>query len=356
MRGEDLGTRPVKPPAMQHEPTTTAPIPSGADLAPSAREKARARFDARRGEKLRVIKISPRGYCYGVVDAIQLARVAARKPETPKPVYILGQIVHNRHAVDSLDQYGIISLDGEDREALLAQVQDGTVVFTAHGVSPLVKQRARARGLNIIDATCPEVTHTHELVVNMVGQGYEIIYIGRRGHPEPEGVIGEAPDHVHLVENANDVWKLALETDKIAVSTQTTLSKWDTEDIIAAIREKYPHAKIHNDICSATSDRQEAAVTQSRDADLVLVVGDVKSNNSNRLVQVVQELAGKPAHLIDNVKDIRAEWFEGVETVALTSGSSTPSQITREVAEFLETLTVGGKVDVPRVSRGLAAK
>jgi 4-hydroxy-3-methylbut-2-enyl diphosphate reductase len=300
--------------------------------------------------RLRVIKISPRGYCYGVVDAIELARKVARDDDTPKPVYILGQIVHNRHAVDSLDAYGIISLEGDDREALLEQVQGGTVVFTAHGVSPLVKMRARARGLNIIDATCPEVTHTHELVKKLVDQGYEIIYIGRRGHPEPDGVIGEAPDHVHLVENDNDVWKLQLSTDKIAVSTQTTLSKWDTELIIQAIREKYPQALIHNDICSATTDRQEAAVTQSEKADLVLVVGDTKSNNSNRLVQVVEELAGKTAYLIDNVTDIKPEWFIGVETVALTSGSSTPSQITREVAQFLETIKLDEPITVPTTS------
>lgn len=301
--------------------------------------------------KLRVIKINPRGYCYGVVDAIQLARGAARDEKTPKPIYILGQIVHNRHAVDSLDEYGIVSLDGENREELLEKVNSGTVVFTAHGVSPLVKMKARARGLHIIDATCPEVTKTHELVKTLVAQGYEIIYIGRRGHPEPEGVIGEAPDHVHLVENVNDARRLDLSTEKIAVSTQTTLSKWDTENIIVAIRQRFPHALIHNDICSATTDRQEAAVTQSKDADLVLVVGDTKSNNSTRLVQVVRELAGKPAYLIDNVTEIRPEWFEGVRTVALTSGSSTPSQITREVGDFLETVRLGEAIEVPASTR-----
>jgi 4-hydroxy-3-methylbut-2-en-1-yl diphosphate reductase len=301
--------------------------------------------------KLRVIKISPRGYCYGVVDAIQLARVAAKNPETPKPVYILGQIVHNRHAVASLNDYGIISLDGADRAKLLDEVHGGTVVFTAHGVSPLVKIRALEKGLNIIDATCPEVTHTHQLVNEMVAQGYEIIYIGRRGHPEAEGVIGEAPEHVHLVEKAADVNHLTLSTQKIAVSTQTTLSKWDTETIIDAIRQRYPHALIHNDICSATTDRQEAAVVQSKEADLVLVVGDTKSNNSNRLVQVVVELANKPAYLIDNVSEIKPEWFEGVRTVALTSGSSTPSQVTREVAQFLESITLGEPITVPAISK-----
>ena len=191
--------------------------------------------------KLKVIKITPRGYCYGVVDAVQMAKKAARDPDKPKPIYILGQIVHNRHAVDSLNQYGIISLDGDDREALLERIQGGgTVVFTAHGVSPRVKVRAHEKGLHIIDATCPEVTHTHELVNELVGRGYEIIYIGRRSHPEPEGVIGEAPDHVHLVENAADVHRLNLSTPLVAVSTQTTLSRWDTEVILQAIRTRYP--------------------------------------------------------------------------------------------------------------------
>lgn len=303
-------------------------------------------------KKLQVIKITPRGYCYGVVDAVQMAKKAARDPEKPKPIYILGQIVHNRHAVDSLNQYGIISLDGDDREALLEKIQGGgTVVFTAHGVSPQVKARAEAKGLNILDATCPEVTHTHELVKQLVGQGYEIIYIGRRSHPEPEGVIGEAPQHVHLVENAADVQRLALDTPRVAVSTQTTLSRWDTAVIIEAIRAKFPHALIHNDICSATTDRQEAAVAQSKNADLVLVVGDTKSNNSTRLVQVVRELARKPAYLIDNVSDLKREWFHGVSTVAITSGSSTPSQITREVVEFLEGLGADGEGWVTPASR-----
>src|SRR5690606_36300860 len=184
------------------------------------------------GPPVEVIKISPRGYCYGVVDAINLAKKAALDPHVPMPVHILGAIVHNRHAVASLEQYGIISLDGDDREALLDQVKGGTVIFPAHGVSPAVKRKAKERGLYCIDATCPDVTRTHALVRNLAAKGYTILYIGKRGHPEPEGVIGEAPDHVHLIETEADVDALAIDADKVAVTTQTTLSKWDTQRVI----------------------------------------------------------------------------------------------------------------------------
>ncbi len=285
-----------------------------------------------------VIKISPRGYCYGVVDALTLAKTVAKDPATPRPIYVLGQIVHNRHAVEGLEAFGIVTLDGPDRLSILDQVTEGTVIFTAHGVSPQVKARAREKGLNCIDATCPDVTRTHDLVRTLVSQGYEIIYVGKRGHPEPEGVIGEEPEHVHLVENAADVAALELRAEKIAATNQTTLSKWDTAATMEAIRAKYPQAEVHNEICLATQVRQEAAVSQGKQADVVLVVGDRRSNNSNRLVQVVQEIAGRPAHLIDSVAEIKPEWLAGVKTVGVTAGSSTPSELTREVIRHLESL------------------
>ncbi|MCA1599001.1 MAG: 4-hydroxy-3-methylbut-2-enyl diphosphate reductase, partial [Chloroflexi bacterium] len=211
-------------------------------------------------------------------------------------------------------------------------------IFTAHGVSPQVKARARAKGLNCIDATCPDVTRTHDLVTTLVAQGYEIIYVGKRGHPEPEGVVGEAPGHVHLVESPEDVEALQLDAPKIAATNQTTLSQWDTAATLEAVKRKYPHSEVHNEICLATQVRQEAAVTQGRNADVVLVVGDKRSNNSNRLAQVVQEIAGRPAHLIDSVHDIKPAWLAGVKTVGVTAGSSTPSELTREVIHYVEAL------------------
>src|SRR5438876_7719787 len=154
---------------------------------------------------MEVIKVTPRGYCYGVVDAMQIARRAAHDPDVPRPIYIIGLIVHNRLAVEELTRLGIITLDGADRASLIERVREGTVIFTAHGVSPSVKKRAGELGLNVIDATCPDVARTHDLVCTLVGQGYQIIYIGKKGHPEPEGVVGEAPDAIHLVENVEDL-------------------------------------------------------------------------------------------------------------------------------------------------------
>jgi 4-hydroxy-3-methylbut-2-enyl diphosphate reductase len=288
-----------------------------------------------------IIKVRPRGYCYGVVDAMQIAKTVARKiiEEGGGPVYILGLLIHNRHALEELDQLGIITLDGEDRLALLDEVPPGaTVIFTAHGISPAVFEKARARGLTCVDATCPDVTRTHDLARELVNAGYGIIYIGKHGHPEPAGVIGEAPDRMYLVERPADLDGLPLDPDRVAVLTQTTLSLWDTEDLIHAIRERFPHAIIHRDICLATQTRQEAAVKAAAEADLVIVVGDIRSNNSQQLVRVVKERAGKPAYLIDTLEQLDPAWLAGKERVAVTAGASTPSQLTRAVIQELEAI------------------
>lgn len=288
---------------------------------------------------IEVIKISPRGYCYGVVDALQLVRQTARDASVPRPIYILGQIIHNRHAVEELAALSVITLDGPDRASLLEQVVEGTVIFTAHGVSPLVKERARQRGLHCIDATCPDVTVTHRLVRELVEQGYSILYIGKRGHPEPEGVLGEVPGHIYLIEQEADVDALVLteeQRQRLAVTTQTTLSQWDTRRIVTYIKARYPHARVHMDICVATQKRQEAVVAQAKGADLTIVVGDPRSNNTNRLVQVSEELAGVPAVRIEDLSQLKPEWLAGKRRVAVTAGASTPSHLTREVIRYLE--------------------
>nr|HET6901278.1 4-hydroxy-3-methylbut-2-enyl diphosphate reductase [Ktedonobacteraceae bacterium] len=288
---------------------------------------------------MEVIKISPRGYCYGVVDALQIVRQTAKNPKEPRPIYIIGQIVHNRHAIEELTNMGVITLDGPDRVSILEQVTEGTVIFTAHGVSPLVKQRARERGLHCIDATCPDVTVTHDLVRDLVAKGYYILYIGKKGHPEPEGVLGEVPGHISLIEDETDVDALNLtpaQQEKLAVSTQTTLSQWDTRRVITYIKSHYPQAEVHIDICPATQTRQEAVVAQAKGADLTVVVGDPRSNNTNRLVQVSEELAGVPAVRIEDLSQLDPAWLKGKKRVAVTAGASTPSQLTREVIRYLE--------------------
>lgn len=265
-----------------------------------------------------------------------LAKQAAEDKSLPRPIYILGMIVHNQHVVEAFEREGIITMDGADRLALLEQVERGTVIFTAHGVSPEVKRRAAERGLRVIDATCPDVTRTHDLIRDRVNQGYDIVYIGRKGHPEPEGAVGVASDRVHLVESEEDIRQLQLDNDKIAVTNQTTMSQWDTHALMDAVRQKYPNAEIYNEICMATQMRQQAVAEQAKGCDLCIVVGDPKSNNSNRLAQVSMEIAGTPAHRVADVTEIDPAWLKGVRRVAVTAGASTPTAITKEVIAYLE--------------------
>ena len=285
---------------------------------------------------MEVVKITPRGYCHGVVDAFRIAKRV--REQTDGPVHMLGMLVHNTHATDDLQAQGIALVDQPDRLAGLDQIKGGTVIFTAHGVSPQVKQRAVELGLTPVDATCSDVVRTHELVADLAAKGYEVVYIGRKGHPEPEGVMGEAPGRVHLVQDPVDIDNLELHGDRIAVTCQTTLSVWDTEDLIGRVKARYPHAEVHNEICRATQERQEAAVEAAKEVDVVIVVGSPRSSNSLRLVEVVKKLGHKPAYLVDSLEEIDVEWLRGARRVGVTSGASTPTQLTRRVIEYLETV------------------
>ncbi len=284
---------------------------------------------------MEVIKIKPRGYCHGVVEAVRALRLAAEEHEG-EPVAMLGYLVHNEHVTREFAERGVKLIDAPSRLEALEEVTQGTVVLTAHGVSPEVKARALAKGLNVVDATCSDVVRTHDLVRRLTGEGYTVIYIGKVGHPEPEGVLGEAPDSIHLVQSIEDVDSLELSNSKLAVTTQTTLSVWDTQTIIDRLRGRFPHIEVHNEICSATQDRQQAAVETAKECDVVIVVGSARSSNSQRLVQVVHDLAERPAYLVDTVADLRPEWFIGCERVGVTAGASTPTGLTREVIEALE--------------------
>ncbi|MDX8364205.1 4-hydroxy-3-methylbut-2-enyl diphosphate reductase [Cytobacillus sp. IB215665] len=285
---------------------------------------------------MEVVKITPRGYCYGVVDAMVIARNAALDKTLPRPIYILGMIVHNKHVTDAFEEDGIITLDGENRLDILSKVDKGTVIFTAHGVSPEVIKLAKEKGLVTIDATCPDVTKTHDLIRAKESEGYDIIYIGKKGHPEPEGAIGVAPQAVHLVANEEDVQNLSLNNEKIIVTNQTTMSQWDVGHIMEQVKEKYPQVEFHKEICLATQVRQEAVADQAGHADVTIVVGDPKSNNSNRLAQVSMEIAGTKAYRVADVTDINIDWIKDANKVAVTAGASTPTPITKEVIAFLE--------------------
>src|SRR5207249_2233861 len=224
---------------------------------------------------MEVLKITPRGYCHGVVDAFRIAKRV--REETQGPVHMLGMLVHNTHATDDLQAQGIALVDQPNRLAGLEHIKDGTVIFTAHGVSPQVKERAVELGLRPVDATCSDVVRTHELVADLARKGYEVVYIGRKGHPEPEGVMGEAPGKVHLVQDPQDIDALDLQGELIAITCQTTLSVWDTEDLIGRVKSRYPQAEVYNEICRATQERQEAAVEAAKEVDLVIVVGSPRA-------------------------------------------------------------------------------
>ncbi|MDQ0224844.1 4-hydroxy-3-methylbut-2-enyl diphosphate reductase [Metabacillus niabensis] len=283
-----------------------------------------------------VIKIAPRGYCYGVVDAMVIAKNAALDKTLPRPIYILGMIVHNKHVTDAFEEDGIITLDGKNRLDILEKVDKGTIIFTAHGVSPEVRRIAKEKGLVTLDATCPDVTKTHDLIREKEAEGYHVIYIGKKGHPEPEGAVGVAPHIVHLVESAEDVDNLKIENEKIIVTNQTTMSQWDVADIMEKVKEKFPHAETHKEICLATQVRQEAVAEQAGAADLTIVVGDPKSNNSNRLAQVSEQIAKTKAYRISDLSELKLEWLTNVKKVAVTAGASTPTPITKKVIQFLE--------------------
>lgn len=285
---------------------------------------------------MEVLKITPRGYCYGVVDAMVLAQQTARNLDLPRPIYILGMIVHNRHVTDAFEDEGIITLDGANRLDILDQIDSGTVIFTAHGVSPEVRKKAREKGLTTVDATCPDVTRTHDLIREKTAEGYEIIYIGKKGHPEPEGAIGMAPDKVHLIETEAEIADLKVGTDRLIITNQTTMSQWDIKHIMNRLIAQFPTAEIHNEICMATQERQAAVAEQAAGCDLVIVVGDPRSNNSNRLAQVAEEIAGVQAFRISDLSELKREWLDGVRVVGVTSGASTPTPITKEVVAYLE--------------------
>ena len=288
---------------------------------------------------MEVVRITPRGYCHGVVEAIRIAKRVGSERAEGEQVTMLGYLVHNEHVTRELEEHGVALVDAPDRMKGLDQIESGTVVFTAHGISPAVVDEAKRRGLNVVDATCSDVTRTHDLVRRLTGEGYHVVYIGKRGHPEPAGALGVAPDATTLVERIEEVDDLEFPPGtRLAVTCQTTLSMWDTKAIIDRLVERFPDIAVHNEICLATQQRQEAAVLAATDVDCVVVVGSARSSNSLRLVQVVEERGEKPAFLVDTAADVRPEWFSGMSRIGVTAGASTPTQLTREVIATIEAL------------------
>ncbi|MBX5442138.1 MAG: 4-hydroxy-3-methylbut-2-enyl diphosphate reductase [Solirubrobacteraceae bacterium] len=277
----------------------------------------------------RLLLASPRGYCAGVDRAVQTVERALELYGAP--VYVRKEIVHNKHVVATLREKGAIFVDSEN------EVPEGaTVVFSAHGVSPAVHANAAARSLQTIDATCPLVTKVHREAIKFAAEGYTIVLIGHDGHEEVEGTMGEAPDHIVLVETEEDVDRLEIEDpDKVAYISQTTLSVDETRAIIARLRERFPNivGPRTDDICYATTNRQAAVKQMARECDLVLVIGSQNSSNSQRLVEVARDF-GAESHLIDNETQVREEWLEGKRVVGISSGASAPEELVQRLVAF----------------------
>lgn len=280
----------------------------------------------------KVIVIAPRGYCAGVDRAVATVE---RALEIHGPgVYVRREIVHNKHVVDSLRERGAIFVSEVD------EIPPGSVVvFSAHGVSPSVREAAAARGLLAIDATCPLVTKVHKEAKRLAESGMEILLIGHAGHEEVEGTRGEAPDSISLVEHPDDVEAIEVnDPSHVAWLSQTTLSVDETREVVARLRKKFPDLADppSEDICYATSNRQSAVRAVAPDCDLMLVVGSANSSNSVRLAEVADNAGAGRSHLIDDVSRIDPAWLEGVEIVGVTSGASVPEHLVSEVVSYLE--------------------
>jgi 4-hydroxy-3-methylbut-2-en-1-yl diphosphate reductase len=272
----------------------------------------------------------PRGFCAGVIRAIDIVEIALNR--LGAPVYVRKEIVHNRYVVDQLAARGAVFVDS------LSEVPDGAVtIFSAHGVSPAVREDANRRRLRVIDATCPLVTKVHIEVVKYAQEGYSIVLIGHQNHDEVIGTYGEAPDHIHIVSTVADVDNLrVVDPNRVIYATQTTLSLDDTQEIVERLKERFPAiiSPPSSDICYATQNRQVAVKTLAERSDLVLVVGSENSSNSNRLVEVARG-KGKNAYLIGNSIDIKPEWLDGCTTIGVTAGASTPEILVQDVLQEL---------------------
>jgi 4-hydroxy-3-methylbut-2-enyl diphosphate reductase len=292
-----------------------------------------------------ILLANPRGFCAGVDRAIEIVERALEL--LGAPIYVRHEVVHNRFVVESLRDRGAVFVDE------LNDVPDGhTVIFSAHGVSQSVREEAKQRQLRVFDATCPLVTKVHLEVARRCRDGYEVILIGHRGHPEVEGTMGQCMSNgnkscIHLVVTGEDVDKLEIgKPEKIAFVTQTTLSIDDTQQIITALQRRFPNiiGPKKNDICYATQNRQDAVKALAKQCDLVLVVGSPNSSNSNRLREIAEKF-GPPAYLIDGADDIDPSWLEGKQQIGVTAGASAPEILVENVIERLRTWGAGQVVE-----------
>jgi 4-hydroxy-3-methylbut-2-enyl diphosphate reductase len=279
---------------------------------------------------MKVLLASPRGFCAGVNMAIESLDLALASLDPP--IYVYHEIVHNKYVVEHFRGRGVTFVDDLDEVPV-----GSTLLFSAHGVSPEIRRIAKERNLRAIDATCPLVTKVHLEAIKYANEGYTILLIGHEGHDEVIGTMGEAPEAIVLVESPEDVANLEVADErKVAYLAQTTLSVDDANRIIDTLRQRFPHiaAPPKDDICYATQNRQEAISLLAAEADLAIVLGSQNSSNSQRLAELARE-RGIKAFLVDGPADLRAEWFDGAETVLVTAGASAPEQVVEECLDWL---------------------
>lgn len=286
---------------------------------------------------MEVKRVIPSGYCKGVVNAINIVR-KVKEENKNIPVYVLGMIVHNSYVTSELTKLGIITLDDshKSKEELLDEIDNGIVVLTAHGTSDAIKEKAINKGLTVVDGACEDVLKTKNIILEHLNKNYDVIYFGKKGHPEANAIIAIS-DRIHLVSNDVDIDSLNIDNPNIIVTNQTTMSFLELEKMIKHILDKYPNAKIIKEICNATSSRQEA-IKNIKDADVLYVVGDVKSNNTNKLVDVAKANGILKTYLIANKDEIKKEDLINANKVYVTAGASTPPILIEEVIDYLKSI------------------
>ena len=280
-------------------------------------------------------KITPQGYCNGVKRAINMVLNILNDSSTPKPIYLLGSVIHNKFVNNEFINKGAIILDdtNKTRLELLDQISSGTVVISAHGASPKVFEKAKNKGLNIIDTTCPNVNIIHNNITSHLNDGYTCLYIGSKKHPECEGVL-EINSSIINIENIDDIDNLSITNKNIYATNQTTLSLLDTINIYDKLQMKYPNIKIDNKICDSTTKRQLAVLNQEK-VDLCIIVGDKKSSNTQKLAKLSLEMGIKTL-LVESIFDLNNYDFKDINRVSITSGASTPSILVDEIINFLD--------------------
>ena len=297
---------------------------------------------------MEIIPVIPRGYCKGVTQAIALAKKTAK--ENPGvPITMLGMIVHNRYVVDALKLVNVrcVEQKGKTRLELLDEVNEGIVIFTAHGISEEVVRKAKEKGLQCVDASCSDVKVTQTLVHKAIDEGYDVLYIGKLNHPEAEAVLAIS-DKVHLIHDEASLNALDVSNDRILVTNQTTMSIIEIAKVMDRIRELYPHATFEKEICNATRIRQEA-IQKLENIDLLIVVGDPSSNNSNKLRDIAKQSGIPDVILLESVQQLKKEQFTDKERIAVTSGASTPTYLTQQVIGYLKDYAAGLDPEVPEI-------